>query len=62
MQDPAYLRRFKARLHQGTLAPGLEAMVWHYAHGKPTESVDVGHSGLSELARALREDLGEADD
>jgi hypothetical protein len=42
--DPAYLSKLKKRLHAGKLAPGVENTLWHYAFGKPKETVE--HSGL----------------
>lgn len=36
-----YRRTFRKRLFAGELAPPLEALVWHYAYGKPKETVDL---------------------
>jgi hypothetical protein len=41
VEDPIYQAGFIGRLHGGTLPPGLEAMVWNYAFGKPTEQLEV---------------------
>jgi len=41
VEDPIYRAGFAIRLNAGTLGSGLEAMVWHYAYGKPQESLDV---------------------
>lgn len=41
VEDPVYQAGFVVRLNDGKLAPQLEALVWHYAYGKPKESVDV---------------------
>src|SRR3972149_3604655 len=43
VEDPVYRERLRRRLLRGKLAPGLEAMLWHYAYGKPKETVE--HTG-----------------
>lgn len=43
--DKDYRKSFKTRLEGGTLPAPLEAMVWHYAHGKPAEHLEVGGEG-----------------
>lgn len=42
VDDRAYRKSFTERFKAGELAPPLEAMVWHYAFGKPTEHMEVG--------------------
>jgi hypothetical protein len=42
VEDVAYQAMFKARLNGGTLPPGVEQMMWHYAYGKPIEHLHVG--------------------
>ena len=37
VEDEAYLVEVSKRAHAGTLAPGMESMLWHYAYGKPRE-------------------------
>lgn len=41
LTSPAYQRRLKARLESGTIQPGVEAMLWYYAYGKPPETVET---------------------
>lgn len=41
VEDENYQHRLKVRLDEGTLAPGVETMLWHYAYGKPTEHLEV---------------------
>lgn len=41
VHDETYQVEFAARLHEGKLAPAIECMVWHYAFGKPKETVDI---------------------
>ena len=43
VEDDGYRRRFKERLYEGSMAPALEALVWHYAYGKPKETHE--HTG-----------------
>ena len=40
--DDEYQRNLAKRLRKGTLAPALEAMLWHYAFGKPVERMEIG--------------------
>jgi hypothetical protein len=42
LTDPAYVANFTERLHAGKLAPHVEALLWHYAYGKPVEHLEVG--------------------
>jgi len=39
--DPTYVRMLKRRLRSGAIQPGVEAMLWYYAHGKPTEIIET---------------------
>ena len=41
VNDPTYRAKLTARAQAGTLAPPVEAMLWHYAYGKPRDSVHV---------------------
>lgn len=41
LNDPHYLERLKLRLLAGELPPAMEAMLFHYAFGKPVESIEV---------------------
>ena len=43
VDDPTYRKTLVARAKAGELAPALEAMLWHYAYGKPKEQVQ--HAG-----------------
>ena len=45
ISDPAYQKDFKRRLQAGELAPALEAMAWHYAIGKPVETIQGPEGG-----------------
>lgn len=40
VEDPAYLRGLATRLRAGRAAH-MEPLLWHYAHGKPRETVQV---------------------
>lgn len=37
VDDKAYRDMFTLRMQNGTLPPGVEQMMWHYAYGKPPE-------------------------
>ena len=43
VDDPAYRKKLVARAKAGELPPAIEAMLWHYAYGKPKEQVE--HAG-----------------
>jgi hypothetical protein len=36
-----YLSSIETRVRVGTLPPTVEAMLWHYAYGKPAENVNL---------------------
>lgn len=38
---PAYRAQLEIRLCEGTLPPQMEQMIWAYAAGKPTETLDL---------------------
>ena len=41
VDDPAYQAKLRRRLLSGELAPALECMLWHYAHGKPKDALEL---------------------
>lgn len=41
LSDREYQNNLRARLTAGDLPPAVEAMLWHYAYGKPKERVEV---------------------
>lgn len=41
IESKAYQAFFKQRLERGELPPAVEAMTWHYAYGKPKESLEL---------------------
>lgn len=41
VSSAAYRKEIKARLMAGSLAPALEAMLFHYAYGKPPDKLEV---------------------
>ena len=51
VDDPAYRKKLIARAKAGELAPAIEAMLWHYAYGKPKEQVE--HSGTVETVSRI---------
>jgi hypothetical protein len=54
--DAGYRAAFEERLHAGTLAPQLEAMIWSYAIGKPQQTLEVT-SGPSVSLNSLQSDF-----
>ena len=57
LDDPTYRTNLTARARAGTLAPAVEAMLWHYAFGKPKESLDVTVGPAGDLSELSAEDL-----
>jgi len=41
VDNPRYLERLEARLVAGKLPPAIEALIWHYAKGKPKDTLQV---------------------
>jgi hypothetical protein len=41
IDDAAYQAALRRRALTGKLAPAIECMLWYYAKGKPTESLDL---------------------
>lgn len=41
LASPQYRASLKARADEGRLAPAVETLLWHYAHGKPPDKVEV---------------------
>lgn len=40
VQDPEYLAALRVRALEGKLGP-MEPLLWHYAHGKPKDKIQV---------------------
>ena len=57
LDDPTYRTNLTARARAGTLAPAVEAMLWHYAFGKPRNSLDVTVGPAGDLSELSTEDL-----
>ena len=51
VNDPPYRRRLTSRFRSGRIAPAIEALLWHYAYGKPKETIQ------SSVDVALRTDF-----
>jgi hypothetical protein len=39
--DKSYRANLRKRLLNGKLHPGVEQMLWHYAHGKPKDTLEI---------------------
>lgn len=42
LESPEYRESFKLRMLNGSINPSVEALAYHYAYGKPTETIDLG--------------------
>lgn len=40
LKDPTYRKILMKRLRTGTIQPGVEALLYYYAYGKPKETVE----------------------
>lgn len=54
VEDREYRKSFTDRFKKGELSPPLEAMVWHYAYGKPTEHFEHGGEGGGPIEHVVR--------
>jgi hypothetical protein len=56
LDDPDYMAAFLLAWQARTLHPSLEQMAYHYAHGKPVQSIDLGVTSAIDhtQARAAR--------
>jgi hypothetical protein len=70
VEDPVYQAKLFQRATEGSLPPGMEAMLFHYAYGRPREqqpndqafmedlvAVVLKHASTHEARREIREVL-----
>lgn len=57
VRDPAYRTNLLLAARNRTIPPGIESLLWHYAFGKPVETVEVGRIGESNYEELSREAL-----
>ena len=57
LDDPTYRTNLTRRARAGTLAPAVEAMLWHYAFGKPKDSLNVTIGPAGDLSELSTEEL-----
>ena len=59
VESPTYRLKLKKQLEARTLEPAIEQMLWHYAYGKPKETLDVSWNleGLSDTELSQLEQL-----
>ena len=57
LDDPTYRTNLTARARAGALAPAVEAMLWHYAFGKPRDSLNVTIGPAGDLSELSTEEL-----
>lgn len=51
--DSKYLKKLRTRALRGQLKPAVEALLWYYAFGKPTETLDIDVRDNAIVARLL---------
>ena len=54
VDDPVYREKLLADLRLREVAPGIEAMLWHYAKGKPKEQLELSGT-LETVSRVVHE-------
>ena len=54
VDDPVYRAKLLTDLRRRELPPGIEAMLWHYAKGKPKEQVELSGT-LDTVSRIVHE-------
>lgn len=57
LSSKTYRDSVEDRIAQKTLPPAIEAMLWHYAYGKPVEQVNVNVTQGEDLSTLGIEDL-----
>ena len=55
VDDPAYRAGLVRRARAGKLAPAVETMLWYYAKGKPTDTVE--HRGALDFSKMSDDEL-----
>jgi hypothetical protein len=61
VEDPEYQTRLVQRAKQGSLAPGMETMFFHYAYGKPREHPSDDQAFLEDLFTVVLKHAGTAE-
>ena len=52
VEDPVYLKKLAGALRKRKgIAPAVETMLWHYAYGKPKESIELEAKGNGLVSR-----------
>lgn len=59
--DPEYLENLATRVNSGQAAH-MENLLWHYAHGKPTDKVEVSGANGAALFGGLKIEVVQATD
>lgn len=49
LESQDYQTNLQKRLEAGILPPAVEAMLWHYAYGKPIDNLSVTHTFMDDL-------------
>ncbi len=55
LNDPEYKRSFEESWRARKVAPQIEMMVWHYAYGKPKETVQHEVGGQPQMLALIQE-------
>lgn len=62
VDDPVYRKNLFMAMKDRTVAPAVEMMLWHYAKGKPKDTVSVdGNVSICWLDREPKEELAPED-
>lgn len=58
LERPAYRAKLETRLEQGTLASGVETLLYHYAYGKPVEPARDDQAFIESLLAVVLKHVG----
>lgn len=56
LSDPTYRKTLIKRLREGTIQPGVEALLYYFAYGKPKETVETVPPGDVKIIHEYRDD------
>lgn len=59
LTSDTYLKKLEEALNNRTCPPAIEAMLYHYAYGKPAETLNVNASSQEDLTKLSTDELAE---
>lgn len=56
LNDSAYRKALIRRLRAGTIQPGVEALLYYFAYGKPRETIETAHETQVKIVHQYADD------